>query len=563
MSQTLHIVRKDVRRLRWVLVLWVAVLAMRVALSLITVTSAESANTSFYLRQLFSPIVTIELLMTALIVVRLVHEEALVGFTPFWLTRPYDRGALVRAKALCAMVVLVGLPLLADLTLMGLLKAGPIALVNGSSAAAMAYVGGTLSLMVAAALTPTFSAFALTLLGVVVGTLMVAAIRVGLASLWRPDYFIYTPPQVPDGTPGVMMLAVYAAAALAVVLYQYRHRRWRTATGLAIAGFAATIVVPLVWPWSFARGEDVRPGAWAAAAMVVHDPSVGTRVSPAARARRGGFRRQVAARVMLTGLPQPITVQQVGVRSRLRFPDGTNIESSQLGYAGLSSQPAWIAALGGPRLLDFRDPSSARWVPMVTLTEDQFARYRGQPGELVADADFHLSRTREVAVLPLASGAAFDDGLSRIEIVAVERRAEGRDLTLRRWRVRSLLSSERPASRSFALRNRARGEALMGSVDFSNGSDSPLGSSPAMERLRFPLGVLMGLYAAAPIGDGFSAGTTFVRFPSPNALRSAPVDPAWFDGAELVVLETEWAGIVTRRLTIEQFSLPTNSVESP
>ena len=78
MSQTLHILRKDARRLRWVLVLWVVVLAMRVVLSLITVTSAESANTSIFLRQLFSPIVTIELLMTALIVVRLVHEEALV-----------------------------------------------------------------------------------------------------------------------------------------------------------------------------------------------------------------------------------------------------------------------------------------------------------------------------------------------------------------------------------------------------------------------------------------------------------------------------------------------------
>ena len=175
MSQTLHIVRKDVRRLRWVLVLWVVVLAMRVAFSLFTLTLAESANTSFNLRQLFSPIVTIELLITALIVVRLVHEEALVGFTPFWLTRPYDRGALVRAKLLLATVVLVGLPLLAELITMGLLKAGPVALLTGGSAASFAYAAGTLSLMVAATLTPSFSAFALTLLGVVVGTLMLGA----------------------------------------------------------------------------------------------------------------------------------------------------------------------------------------------------------------------------------------------------------------------------------------------------------------------------------------------------------------------------------------------------
>jgi hypothetical protein len=555
MSQTWHIVRKDVRRLRWVLVLWVGVLAMRVAFSMITVTSAESANTAFNLRQLFSPIVTIELLMTALIVVRLVHEEPLVGFTPFWLTRPYDRGALVRAKVLCVAVVLVGLPLLADLAMMGLLKAGPVALAHGSSAAAVAYVTGTLSLMVAGVLTASFSAYALTVLGVVVGTLMVAALRVGLVSLWRPDYFVYTPPQIPDATPRVVMLAVYAAAALTVVLYQYRYRRWRTATALAIAGFAATIVVPLLWPWSFARGEDVRPGPWAATANLVYDPSAGARVTPPVRARRGGFRRQVEAHVTLTGLPQPIAVQWVGVRSRLRFPDGASIESSQLGYPGLSSQPAVIAALGGPHLLGSGDVPAPQWVPMVTLTDDQYARYRGQSGEFVADVDVQLVRTREVGVLRLASGAAFDDGVSRIEIVTLARRAEGRDLTLRRWRARSLLSPERSTSRMFALRHRRRGEALLGSVDFSNVSDPPLGSSPAMERLRFPLGVLMGLYAAAPIGDGFSAGTTFVRFPSPNA-KLAPIDPAWFDEAELVVLDTEEAGIATRQLAIDPFVLP-------
>jgi hypothetical protein len=560
MSQTLHIVRKDVRRLRWVLVLWVMVLAMRVAFSLITLTSAESANTSYFLRQLFSPIITIELLITALIVVRLVHEEPLVGFTPFWLTRPYDRGALVRAKLLFATVVLVGLPLLAELITMGLLKAGPVALMAGGAAASVAYVAGTLSLVVAAALTPSFSAFALTLLGVVVGTLMVTAIRVGLASLWRPDYIVYTPPQAPDATPGVVMLLVYAAAALAVVLYQYHHRRWRAATGLAVAGLAATIVVPIIWPWSFARAAEVRPGAWVSTVTAVHDPAAGTRVSVPVRMRSGGFRRQVMASLTTTGVPPLITAQRVGVRSRLHFPDGTSIESGQTGFWAAGTQSAIIAALGSPRLLYSRDqPVPTPWVPMVTLTEEQFARYRGQSGQLVADLDFQLARTREVAVLRLAQGAAFDDGVSRIEIMNVQRQPEGRDVMLRQWRVRSLLAAEWPVQRFFVLRNRARGEALMGGTDFSNGSGPMLGSSPAMERLRFPLGVLMGGYGAAPIGDGFSAGTTFMRFPSPNAGRLEPIDPAWFDGAELVVLETEWAGITTRPLTIDQFPLPTTA----
>jgi len=32
----------------------------------------------------------------------------------------------------------------------------------------------------------------------------------------------------------------------------------------------------------------------------------------------------------------------------------------------------------------------------------------------------------------------------------------------------------------------------------------------------------------------------------------------WFDEAELVVLESRWAGVVTRPLVIEQFPIPAN-----
>jgi len=48
-----------------------------------------------------------------------------------------------------------------------------------------------------------------------------------------------------------------------------------------------------------------------------------------------------------------------------------------------------------------------------------------------------------------------------------------------------------------------------------------------------------------------------VRFPSPNA-KLASIDPAWFDEAELVILDSEWAGVVTRPFTIQQFQLPAN-----
>ena len=59
-------------------------------------------------------------------------------------------------------------------------------------------------------------------------------------------------------------------------------------------------------------------------------------------------------------------------------------------------------------------------------------------------------------------------------------------------------------------------------------------------------------------GGGFTAGTLFVRFPGPGPGKAPPLDPAWLDEAEFVVLETVPAGVLTRRVAIEPFQVPLN-----
>lgn len=563
MSGAMHIVRKDVRRLRWVLALWVAVLAARVALSLNGAAAAgDPLGAGLFLQELSGAIGMVELLLTALIVARLVHEEPLVGFTAFWLTRPYDIGNLVRAKFLFAVAVLVALPLAADLATMWLLGSGAPALVSGSSTAAVGYASWMLSLMVIATLTPSLGVFVLTMLGIVAGASMLLVSMLGLAFIWTDELSDYTPPGVPDATPGVVMLAVYLCAALSVILYQYRHRRWRVAVALAVAGLAASVVVPMLWPWAFARGEEIRPGEWAASTTAVHDPSWGTEATDVTRFGRGAPRRHVNARVTLTGVPPQVTVQTTGVRGRLQFPDGVVIESSQAGgYASPFRAPAVEAALGGVRLLSTRDifEQPEAWTPMITITENEFARRRGRPGRLDADVDFHLLQTREVGVLPLTSGAAVHGGLSRIEIVAVQRRTGGIDVTVRQWRAQSLLSAEpAPTERLFALRHRSRGEALMGGIETGWALGGRGNAAMALLRLPFAMmGAGFGVSAHAS-GGGFSAGTSLLRFPGPGFGKAPPLDPGWFDEAELVVLEAEQVGVVTRRLAIEEFAVPAN-----
>lgn len=559
MSGPLHIVHKDIRRLRWVLALWVAVLAARVTLSLNgAAVAGDSLGSGLFMRELSGAIATVEWLLMALIVARLVHEEPLVGFTAFWLTRPYDIGRLIRAKLLVAMAMLVGMPLIADVAAMSVLEAGPPALVRAGSTLAVGYVTTALSLMVIATLTPSFGVFTLTILGIAVGASMVLASIVGIATLWADAPSDYTPPGVPDATPGTVMLVVYVCAALAVIIYQYRYRRWRMAAGLAVTGVAAAIVVPLLWPWPFARGEEARPGAWTAGAAAAHDPSWGTLLSDVERFGRGPARRHVNARVTLSGMPPEVMMQSIGVRSRLQFEDGTAIESSQRGGFGSSfTTAAAQAALAGVEVLNPLEAFDQReaWTPMVTLTEEEFASYRGRPGRLDANVDFHLTRTREVGVLPLMPGAAMGDRVSRIEIVATQRRTDSRDVTLRQWQARSPLSTDPPGQqRLFVLRHRSGRQALMGGQDTAWPIGS-WGSSPTA-LLRFPFAMMGVGVSAAAGGGGFSAATLFLRFPGRGFGKAPRLDAAWFDEAELVVLETVPEGVVTRSLTIEPFVVP-------
>lgn len=562
MSQTMHVVRKDARRLRWVLVLFLAVLAARVFVSLNGAgVTGDPVRSGLVLQELSSAMVMMELLMTALIVARLVHEEPLVGFAAFWFTRPYDVADLVRAKLLFSAVILVGLPLVADLTTLALLDAGPQALVRAASTASVVYASSVLALMVIATLTPSLGVFVLTLLGIAAGTSMLLLSVVGLAPIWGSDETArYSPPGTPDATRGLVMLAVYLCAALGIVMYQYRHRRWRVATVLTVGGLAATLIVPVLWPWSFARGEEIRPGPWAADATIVHDPSWGTKMSDMTRFGRGAPRREVGARVILSGTPPQVTVPQTGGRSRLQLADGTVIESGLRGGSATPFRADTVeAALGGVQVLAFREVYEQGWTSMITLAEDEYTRHRGRSGRLEADVYFELQRTREVGSLPVTPGAALDDGVSRLEIIDVQRRSGGRDVVMRRWSTQSLLAAERsPDERLFALRHRSRREALMGGVETQWTTGRRGNAAIALLRLPFAmLGAGFGI-SGESAGGGFSAGTTFLRFPGPGYGKAPPLDEAWFDQAELVVLHREWAGVLRRRLFIEKFIVPEN-----
>src|SRR3989442_6189062 len=111
MSELLHILRKDLRRLRWPLIAWVLIVIGRM---IVATTGAAVAfgdiGLQLAMNNLSVLVTVIDLLMLALLVSWLVHDEPLVGVDAFWLTRPVDPLRLMAAKLLFAAGFLVAAP---------------------------------------------------------------------------------------------------------------------------------------------------------------------------------------------------------------------------------------------------------------------------------------------------------------------------------------------------------------------------------------------------------------------------------------------------------------------
>jgi hypothetical protein len=108
------------------------------------------------------------------------------------------------------------------------------------------------------------------------------------------------------------------------------------------------------------------------------------------------------------------------------------------------------------------------------------------------------------------------------------------------------------------LRNRARGEVLTATrrgqrPGFGGGESVFTGSASVI-----PFALLAG-GSAGPPSSGFSIQVDVLEFPMavmPSGGATIQLDPGWLDEAEVVVLESGYAGTVTRPLTIENFVIP-------
>jgi hypothetical protein len=318
--------------------------------------------------------------------------------------------------------------------------------------------------------------------------------------------------------------------------------------------------VASMWPWHFARALEPDPGAWAhdrTRTPARLDATSPPQVSELPALRRAKIpEKRVAARVDLVGVPPEYSVGSAGVRARLTFSDGTTIESAQRNGANVlrlvGNQPLYRPTQLQAVLDAQLAPTTRRDFPYDTLpvllrvTDADFQRYGDQPGHLSATVDFALTKFRVFGSLPLSAGAAIRDSTDRFEIVRVLRRSGGCELLVRHLNVQPIWVARVHRQFYYVLRNLGRREAIEGDAQ----EMMPLGELNVA-------GALFGIHVDRSGAEGFSISNETLRYPSTvvSASPAPPIDAAWLDGAELVLIESAYAGHVTRSLDVDGFKM--------
>lgn len=281
MSLTWHIVRKDLYRLRWVILLWVVAMAGELALAAIQATLDLEGHQLFFMASwtfgnVFIPVFGFGLVMGVQ------DDDPVTEGDAFWMTRPITGGRLLSAKAL-VLVLFCIVPLAVTIPFWLSHDFGLDAL--GRSSLQVLWRQALISLLAVP-----FAVISSSGASFVRNTLVGAVALIGLVLLHRLIQGDARP-----GTPdavlvsrGWIILAVWVVSAGAMALNQYLRHRTRLSVAIFVSAACACFAVSKWWDASAPLMVGAGASAATEAAPVMleipaHEGAQGVRDGRAAR----------------------------------------------------------------------------------------------------------------------------------------------------------------------------------------------------------------------------------------------------------------------------------------
>jgi hypothetical protein len=340
MNLTLHIIRKDLLRLRPAIVLWTLFLGVQVLASHWLLSHATiDANWFTTASMLYNLLLAIGLFVTYFLVATLVIEDPLMGTDMFWATRPLASGRLLAAK--------LGVTVL----LFGLL---PLGVWSGWWLAydfsASGFLSGALRLL-GLQLVVVVPAFAVAALSANLGRFLLSTFLQMFALFIALLYFFGESgiPELVRLSRVVIVLGLLGGTGILVTGWMYRTRKAGRALLIASCGIGLAALVAWRWPSPWPAAFLTRPARTAelggTEAIVA---SVESARLEADKNRDGYDDDFLVVKVRVTGVPDRVNLRKGRADVVLVWPDGTEVGKDDLRLDGFDDHIPLYGALGIP-----------------------------------------------------------------------------------------------------------------------------------------------------------------------------------------------------------------------
>lgn len=328
MKQALHIFKKDVRH-QWIGIAVIVVLViMQAHYEVLSWTepnggTAYSGFSIFMVGRFLSGLIWV-LLPAAwtIVLLRVVHDESLVGDRQFWVTRPYQWKDLLAAKILFVLVFISVPCLFLQFYLLHAAGFSIHSRLVGLLGMQLGNLVVIVPLLALASLTSTLAQVVLALVAIILYFIGASY----LSSLIKSSSF--------SGASDSLEFLMFMTVCVCVILLQYARRAWwRSATivsGLAVA----VLITVVVWPYgSVVRSEY----------PVLHDRGISLSLQPPVKPPENveipvdNTSKEVEIQLPFAafGIAPPSILRLHGWRVALDFPDGSQWDSGWEGSGGV------------------------------------------------------------------------------------------------------------------------------------------------------------------------------------------------------------------------------------
>ncbi len=421
MNLTWHIVKKDLRALRWPLGLWLLCIVAKLGVGVILLNANGDEGIDW-----FKQMETLAMGLTAgeglsfVLVAALIQEDLMVGTTSFWMTRPISGGRLLRAKLLTIALVFIVAPVLITLPWWLGCNYGPgeIAWAAAETVAVHAIV--VLAALLWSAVTDSLGRFLLWTLVTLAATPIVTAILAYYLTRKGPG-------PVPEimSTRVLVMVIIMTVGIFVVLVHQYRTRHtWRS---IAVIGATMGLAILTLgfWPWAWniesrINGYLIRraQGDWPAANEPAGLKFTLRSAEFAARKDRPNRPGNLNTYYRVEGLAEGQGFISYPSEHLWQWPDGT----SEKGYAMGRSMLNTMARNQAVAFVN-REPSVVgdQLAMMSLLPSTTMGKVRAQPPAYTLSARLRLMKFESATPFPMQPGAWETQGVTGERLSAFEK----------------------------------------------------------------------------------------------------------------------------------------------